>query len=405
MLLTDVKGVGPKTEKSLNKLEIFTPDDLINYYPFRYEVISRSDLNSLKDGDKIVIDGVLESLPTIFFFGHKDRMNFKLSTNSNIFNVTIFNRGFLKSKLKIGEKISVIGKLDKRKNLIVASDLKFGLLPDSPKIEAVYHTTSGLTGKQIETFINNLFFQDFKIVDYIPNEYIKKYEFLTKRKALELIHFPKTLKEISVASKRLKYEEAFKFMLKMNYLKLNSKKDDGLKRIVDRKKVDDFIETLPFKLTPDQAKAVDVIFEDLISSNRMNRLLQGDVGSGKTIVAIIALYINYLSGYQGALMAPTEILASQHFLNIEKMFKDYGINVALLTGNTKQKASLSAKAVFHGGNSPNVRKSLENFRFYAILILGGLGRVTAGKRQAAYHKGSRWSFSASAQALRKARPS
>ena len=343
MILTDVKGVGPKSEKVLNKMGIFTPDDLINYYPFRYEIISRSNLNELKDEDKIVIDGVIDTAPTIFFFGRKDRMNFKLATSSNIFNVTIFNRGFLKSKLNVGINISVIGKLDKRHNLIVASDLKFGLLPDTPKIEAVYHTVSGITGRQIETFINNLFFQDFRLSDYIPNIYASKYGFISKRKALELIHFPRALKDIDLASRRLKYEEAFKFMFKMNYLKLSSKKNDGLERVVDKKKVQEFIDSLPFKLTPDQAKSVDAIYEDLTSSNRMNRLLQGDVGSGKTIVAIISLYINYLSGYQGALMAPTEILANQHFVNIEKMFKEYGINVALLTGNTKQKTSLYKK--------------------------------------------------------------
>ena len=340
MILTDVKGVGPKSEKILNKMSIYTPDDLINYYPFRYEIISRSNLDELRDDDKIVIDGVLDSIPTIFFFGRKDRMNFKLATKYILFNVTIFNRGFLKSKLKVGTNISVIGKLDKRKNTIIASDIKFGLLPDKPKIEAIYHTVSGITGKQIENFINNLFFQDFKINDYVPNEYASKYGFISKRKALELIHFPRTLKDIDIASKRLKYEEAFKFMFKMNYLKLTSKKNDGLERVVDKAKVNEFVDSLPFKLTPDQEKSVDAIYEDLIGKSRMNRLLQGDVGSGKTIVAIISLYINYLSGYQGALMAPTEILANQHFVNIEKMFKKYGINVALLTGNTKQKTLL-----------------------------------------------------------------
>ncbi len=338
MVLKDVKGVGPKSEKVLNKLEIFTPDDLINYYPYRYEIIARSDLKSLKDGDKIVIDGVLESLPTIFFFGRKDRMNFKLRTASNLFNVTIFNRGFLKNKLKIGSNISVIGKLERGQ--IIASDLKFGLLPDRPKIEAVYHTVSGITGKQIENFINNLFFQDFKISDYVPELYAQKYGFLSKRKALELIHFPQTLKDINIASKRLKYEEAFKFMFKMNYLKLSAKKNDGLKRNVNKEKVFEFINKLPFKLTIDQEKAVEAIYDDLTSEKRMNRLLQGDVGSGKTIVAIIALYINYLSGYQGALMAPTEILANQHFINIEALFKDFGVKVILLTGNTKSKTKV-----------------------------------------------------------------
>ncbi len=337
MILSDVKGIGPKSEKVLNKMGIFTPDDLISFFPFRYEVIERTDIFNLKDGDKIIIDGVIESVPTIFFFGSKDKMNFKLSTTTKIFNVSIFNRGFLKSKLQVGTKISVIGKYDQKYNLIVANDLKFGLLPDVPVIEPVYHTVSGISGKQIETFINNLFFQDYKIIDYVPSEYVSKYQFISKRQSLEKVHFPKNLKELHLGSQRLKYEEAFKFMFKMNYLKMNTKNNDGLVRNVDFEKVYEFIKSLPFELTVDQKKAVDNIYEDLVSEKRMNRLLQGDVGSGKTIVAIISLFINYLSGYQGALMAPTEILAVQHFYNIEKLFKQYGIRIALLTGNTKAK--------------------------------------------------------------------
>ena len=337
MILSDVKGIGPKSEKILNKMGIFTPDDLISFFPFRYEVIERTDIFNLKDGDKIIIDGVIESVPTIFFFGRKDKMNFKLSTTTKIFNVSIFNRGFLKSKLQVGTKISVIGKYDQKYNLIVANDLKFGLLPDVPVIEPVYHTVSGISGKQIETFINNLFFQDYKIIDYVPSEYVSKYQFISKRQSLEKVHFPKNLKELHLASQRLKYEEAFKFMFKMNYLKMNTKNNDGLVRNVDFEKVSEFIKSLPFELTVDQKKAVDNIYEDLVSEKRMNRLLQGDVGSGKTIVAIISLFINYLSGYQGALMAPTEILAVQHFYNIEKLFTQYGIRIALLTGNTKAK--------------------------------------------------------------------
>ena len=127
------------------------------------------------------------------------------------------------------------------------------------------------------------------------------------------------------------------FMLKINYLKLNNKISFGLKREVTKEQVNSFISKLPFNLTDDQLKAVDDIYNDLIEEKRMNRLIQGDVGSGKTIVAIIAIYINYLSGYQSAMMAPTEILANQHFENIKKLFSEYGINVELLTGNLKVK--------------------------------------------------------------------
>ena len=337
MILASVRGVGPKSEKVLNKLGIFTPDDLVSFYPFRYEVIERTNIDNLSDEDRVVIDGTIESVPTCFYFGRKDRMTFKFTTSTKIFNVTIFNRGFLKSKLLVGTKVSVIGKYDKKHNLIIASDLKFGLLPDTQTIEPFYHTVSGITGKQINNFINNLLFQDYRIVDYIPLKYIEQYQFIEKRKSLELIHFPRSLQEIKIASNRIKYEEAFKFMFKMNYLKMSKKKNDGLARKVDWEKIEEFIKTLPFQLTVDQASAVDAIYTDLTTSNRMNRLLQGDVGSGKTIIAIIALYINYLGGYQGALMAPTEILASQHFENIKKLFAKFNIKIALLTGNTKAK--------------------------------------------------------------------
>ena len=345
MVLEEVKGIGPKSAKILNKLGIYSPDDLLNYFPFRYEIIKRTDMNVIQDGDKIIMDGMVESVPTLLFFNHKDCMNFKINNGSNIFNVKIYNRRFLKPKLLIGTKIFLIGKFDSRHNLIVASELKFGLLPERSRIESIYHVINGISINQIGNFVNNLLFQDYKILDFVPSVYANKYNFISKRESIEYIHFPRNLKELESAKRRLKYEEAFKFMFKMNYLKLNSQNNIGLSRNVPYKKVLEFIQTLPFTLTIDQEKAVEVIFNDLNSSKHMNRLLQGDVGSGKTIVAIIALFINYLSGYQGALMAPTEILANQHYSNILKMFEGYGIKVSLLTGNTKAKEK---KAIYEG---------------------------------------------------------
>ena len=137
---------------------------------------------------------------------------------------------------------------------------------------------------------------------------------------------------------RLKYEELFEFMFKINYLKEENKKaNSGIARSIDESKVDEFISHLPYELTKDQITVVNTIIKDLESPNRMNRLLQGDVGSGKTIVSFIAMYANYLSGYQSALMAPTEILATQHFSNLKDIFKDYNLNMALLTGSTPKK--------------------------------------------------------------------
>jgi len=335
--LENIKGIGKKKIDLLKKLGINNCDDLINYYPFRYDHIKRSDLNSLKAGDKIIIDGIVESIPNIFHFNRKqDKMSFKLNTENNLFNVVIFNRGFMKSNLKIGTVITVIGKYDLKHNTITASNIRFGNI-EKETIEPIYHTTYGLNGKSIESFVKEALNQNVEVIDMIPIEYSEKYNFITKEEAIKNIHIPSSIDLLKKSRLRLKYEELFLFMLKMNYLKNNQSFKIGLKRSFEYSLVTDFINKLPFSLTDDQLQAIKDIYNDLVSAKRMNRLIQGDVGSGKTIVAIISMYMNYLSGYQSALMAPTEILALQHYQNIKDIFKDYDINIELLTGKTKTK--------------------------------------------------------------------
>ena len=329
-----LKGIGPKTEKILKSNGIMTTKDLISYYPFRYDVIKRSNIEELIQDDKIIIDGIVESKPSIFFFNKKmNKMSFKFNTGNYLMNVVIFNRIFLKSKINPGVTLTLIGKFDKIHNTIVASDIRFSKLPDIPIVEPIYHQIGGITSNQIKGYINSI--NDYEIEEFVPHYLKEKYKLIEKEEAVINIHNPKSELDLKKAQAYLKYEELFLFMLKMNSLKMNKKNKVGLKRNVDRSLVNDFIHNLPFKLTDDQIKAVDKIYEDLTSINRMNRLVQGDVGSGKTIVAIIALYINYLSGYQGALMVPTEVLAYQHFINLKNIFKDYNINIELLTGSLK----------------------------------------------------------------------
>jgi len=336
MTLENIKGLGPKNLQLINKLGIYTIDDLINFYPFRYDVIERSNVDELNDGDKIIIDGIIESVPSIFYFGkRRDKMSFKLNTGENIFRVDIYNRGFLKSKLKIGTNITVIGKLDKKHNLIIVSDISFGAILKT-KIEPVYHTTYGIGITTIKKYINSII-DKYHTKSLLPDYLIDKYKLMDKDEAIKIVHNPTKLNELNKALNRLRYEELFLFMCKMNYLKNNIQYKEGLKRVVDKSKVYELINNLEFKLTDDQLKAVEDIYNDLTLPYRMNRLLQGDVGSGKTIVSFISLYINYLGGYQGALMAPTEVLAIQHYNNIKKLFKDYNINIELLIGKTTKR--------------------------------------------------------------------
>jgi len=336
MNISTLKGIGPKTSKIFENSGIITINDLISYYPFRYDVIKRSNINELVQDDKIIIDGIVESNPSLFFFNKKmNKMSFKFNIGTHLLNVSIFNRGFLKSKINVGVTLTIIGKYDKIKNTIVASDIRFSKLSNIPVIEPIYHQIGGITSNQIRNYINSV--DSFEVVEYVPNYLKEKYKLIDKKDAVKSVHNPKDDLTLKQGLAYLKYEELFLFMLKMNSLKKDKKNKIGLSRSVDKNLVLDFIESLPFKLTEDQENCVDNIYEDLISPNRMNRLIQGDVGSGKTIVAIIALYINYLSGYQGALMAPTEVLAYQHFQNLENIFKDYNINIELLTGNLKTK--------------------------------------------------------------------
>ena len=340
MALKDIKGVGPRALTLLSKIGINTVDDLVTHYPFRYEFLVRGNLEETNDGDHIIIDGKIESSPILVRFkAGLNKMNFRLVTASGVVGVSIFNRAFLKSQLTVGTTVTVIGKFDKPKNVITASEIKMESLSNKVKIEPVYHLTSGLTNKNMALYINMaLLGQSKEIHDSIPLKYQEKYNFSNKRMALNIVHNPPSKEKLKEAMIRLKYEELFEFMFKINYLKEENKKvNSGIEREIDESKVNDFILHLPYELTKDQVTAVNTIIKDLKIKSRMNRLLQGDVGSGKTIVSFIAMYANYLSGYQSALMAPTEILATQHFSNLKDIFKDYNLSMALLTGSTPKK--------------------------------------------------------------------
>ncbi len=348
MQLSQIKGIGLNTEKYLNELGINSAEDLVEYYPFKYEVLENTDPKTIKDGDKIVVGGICENRPNVFHFNRKlNKMSFRLNTGSLVTNVTIFNRAFLKSKIDIGTVLTVAGKYDQKHNMITASELKFGLL-SKPEITPVYHATFQISSSKISKLITNAL-PVVTVKSFIPSYLSEKYKFMPKANALNIVHHPDNKQELDKALNVLKYEEIFKFMLKIEHLKSFKQKEGGIPRQIDTSKIEKFISSLPFKLTADQLKAVKEISEDLISPNRMNRLLQGDVGSGKTIVAIITLYLNYLSGYQGALMAPTEILASQHFQNITKLLPN--LNVILLTGKLKSKEKREAKEAIKTGKA------------------------------------------------------
>ena len=331
-----IKGVGSKSLQYLNKMNLYTISDLIEYYPYRYNIIKVVPLTEAKEDETVTIKGIVDTEPRVSYIKKNfNRMTFRLNTDGFLVNVTIFNRAFYKSNLKLGRMINVIGKYDRKKNSFTASDIKFEIINDM-KIEPVYHLVSGVTNRGLNKLINECFNMHIDLEDYIPLYIKDKYEFIDKLKACYDIHFPASTKSLKAAKLRTIYEEFFIFMFKMNYLKYKYELNNvGLKRTVDKDKVVNFINSLPFELTEDQKLAVKDIYKDLISPKRMNRLVLGDVGSGKTCVAEIGMYINYLAGYQSSLMAPTEILARQHYDNMTKLFSKTDVKIGLLVGSMK----------------------------------------------------------------------
>ena len=258
--LSEVKGIGPKTEMLLNKIGITNIDDLVTHYPFRYDVLKRSNLKEVSEEDKIVIDGKVESIPLIVRFkGGLNKLNFRLATPQGPVGVSIFNRAFLKPQLEIGTNIIVLGKFDQKKNIINASDIKFGSLSSTEKIEPVYHTTSGLNQKTLSGYINNVLLKHGNdIEDKIPRYLLDKYDFLNKKTALNIVHNPPNFEKLKEASMRLKYEELFEFMFKINYLRLEKEKSEqGINRQGNKKDLDKIIKSLAYELTSDQQKVLN----------------------------------------------------------------------------------------------------------------------------------------------------
>lgn len=335
-MLEDLKGIGPKTISNLNDINIYTVNDLLTNYPFKYNVYKPEVLNIQDSNEIVVLTGEVYSSPKVFYIkGNLNRLSFKFNTSNKLINVTIFNRAFLKQHLNINSTITVIGKYNLKTNTLTANDIK--LIPILKlTIEPVYHLSQKIKKSAYKKILSTILSSDFKCDSYIPSYIEEKYKFITKRDAILNIHNPKNLDMLKASRLYLIYEELFCFMIKILYLK--NKNNDSVNRIVktyDSEKLNNVISKLPFKLTDQQVNVLEDIKNDFNLPTRMNRLIMGDVGSGKTIVAFLALYINYLAGFQGVLMAPTEVLAKQHYQNMLSLFGNL-MRVDIITGSVKK---------------------------------------------------------------------
>ncbi len=333
MDIIDVKGIGPKTVPTLNKLGVYTVDDLVNYYPYRYDHYTIDKLDNI--GNKTLVKAKVLSNPILSFIKKNfNRLSFNAEIDNKIIKVVIFNRHFLKNNLTVGKEIFIAGKYEEKNNSLVAANILFKL--PTNMIVPIYHLKSGITNNNINKFIIDGL-KEYQNKEILPEEYIIKHDLITNKKALKIIHDPENIDDLKQAKAKLSYQELFNFTFKTNYLKKQTKELIGEIKNIDEDKVNRFINDLSFKLTEDQIKAIDEIKKDMSTKTKMNRLIIGDVGSGKTIICVIASYINFLAGYQTAFMAPTEVLAIQHYNNIKKLFSKYDIRVELLIGSMTKK--------------------------------------------------------------------
>lgn len=336
-----IKGVGKKYLQTLNELEIYTIRDILYNIPYR--VSSSTDFSSsVKHDEKVITTGKVETRVSTQFYGNRrSRSFFTLLTSSGSIKIVFFNQHYLKKNLVEGRDVVVKGIYNAANNTITASSVSFNTAEEKTKgdnIEVFYHLKQGITQKKFIKLVEESFKMidgENVILDLVPENFkgIWKLE-----RILYTLHYPKNADEFDKARKMFAFHELFNYQLKLQLQNINSRIEDNRYSIgVNEKNIKEFKDSLPFTLTGAQSRVIDEIVADLNESYKMDRLLQGDVGSGKTAVAAATLYATIKAGYQTAIMAPTEILANQHFETFFEFFKDLNISVALLTSSTPKK--------------------------------------------------------------------
>jgi|AntRauTorckE6833_2_1112554.scaffolds.fasta_scaffold01459_15 ATP-dependent DNA helicase RecG len=348
--ISQLKGVGKVISNKLFKLDIETVEDLLYYFPWRYEDIGDTKkISQLKIGETTNIQGEIELIQNRRSFKKRlDITEALVSDNSGTIKVLWFNQAYLSSNLKAGDNVSLSGKVDEKNGQVTLNSPVYEKISKDQElihtkgIIPLYHLSSGISNKQIRCLLKQVIPLAKKLNDKIPSETKKRLQLLNIKEAIEKIHFPKDKDDIKEAQKRLAFEELFELQIKSLSLKqdLKNKKSPAINFYQQATK--DFVSSLPFDLMPQQKQSAWEILQDIKEEKPMTRLLQGDVGSGKTVVATIALLNSALNRQklkanheQSLLMAPTEILAQQHYQTIQKLLKEFNIKISLYTRSFK----------------------------------------------------------------------
>jgi ATP-dependent DNA helicase RecG len=337
--LAVLSGVGPKREQALNKLGIFTINDLLSYYPMRYNDLAKKLPSETLDGEKVTFKGIVSSDAVLTRFGYKkSRVAFRLLVEHDNILVTFFNQPWLQGRVEIGQEVAVYGTYEKSRQAL--SGMKMLPKDGDDELQAIYPSSKEIQQKTIKDLVEQALgkYQDLLTEDVVPENLRVRYKLMNRHDTVFGMHVPKDGQEAQSARRSASFEEFFLFQMRLQVLKTMDKSNQGRATHYDNAKLKAFIATLPFELTDAQKKVVNEIVFDMKRPLHMNRLLQGDVGSGKTVVAAIAMYAAITAGMQATLMAPTEILAQQHARTIGNLFDPAEVRVELLTGGTKAAA-------------------------------------------------------------------
>lgn len=332
--LSVLPGIGPKSAEKYKKLGIETVEDLLLYFPFRYEDFKSKNVLDLEDGEKAVVSGLVATPANVQYYGYKrNRLRFTIKQGELVLAVSFFNQPYLADKIELGQTVAVFGKWDKAKGALTGMKLLAQVEDD---LQPVYRLSQGVSQSALVKVIKTAFEAglDQLLEENLPQILMDKYHLLSRRQAVRAMHFPKDLEEYKQALRRVKFEELLFFQLQLQVLKEENRSvGQGIVLDWDEKKLKALQASLPFALTEAQERSLSEILADMRSPYHMNRLLQGDVGSGKTVVAGLAMYAAVTAGKQAALMVPTEILAEQHLQSLTSLFSN--LRILLLTGSLK----------------------------------------------------------------------
>lgn len=335
-----LKGVGRQAAETLQEMNIETIHDLIMTFPYRHEDFQLKDLADTPHNERVTVEGRVESEPSVLFLGrNKSRTTVQVMVGRHLIKAIFFNQPYVKAKLHIGEVVTLAGKWDRGRQVITVQSHTLGPRTDGVDFEPVYSLKGSIHQKTFRKLMRQaLDLAKEDLEDCLPERLRSTYHLEPVAAALESVHFPSDGEALKQARRRFVYEELLMFQLKMQALRKKNREEEGGSFIdYDLNELRNFIQSLPYDLTGAQKRVVNEISKDMKEPFRMNRLLQGDVGSGKTVVAAIALYAAVTAGQQGALMAPTEILAEQHANTLAEWFADFPVRIALLTGSVKGK--------------------------------------------------------------------